>query len=247
MRLIRQMLSLTGLLALGGLGAGCGTIAATKSSRATANAHPSNSTAAIHPQNGQAFAWLAGGSAPPASALADATAGGVLLRPSGWRTLRGDPGSVSFVLREHGAIVGYLNATPRSGAETLANWSRFRPAHNREEGDRDVRALAAATGLSVDGSRASCVIDQYRTSVSRYREIACLVARSGAGAAHSGASAVVLGAAPPSEWARQRPIIEHAIASFLASRSGGTLRVQHAGHSLTATVQARGDRRLARA
>lgn len=185
MRLIRTTFALIGLVAIGGIAAACGTTAM------TAHQH--------------AFAWLRSASAAGGSG----SSGAALVRPPGWQALKGDPGSTSFVLRVRGTIVGYLNATPRSGAETLANWSRFRPAHNREEGDRDVRTLAAATGITVDGSSASCVIDQYRTSLSRYREIACLVRRSGN-------SSVVLGAAPPSQWSRQRPVLEHAIATYIA-------------------------------
>ncbi len=58
--------------------------------------------------------------------------------PPGWRTIKTDPGTVSgALLGSHGLIRGYLNATPKSGAETLANWARFRPAHNGEEGGRE--------------------------------------------------------------------------------------------------------------
>ena len=61
-------------------------------------------------------------------------------------------------------IAGYLNATPRQGAESLRNWTEFRVAHNGEEGDREVRLLAGATGhLSFRSATGSCVLDSYRT------------------------------------------------------------------------------------
>jgi hypothetical protein len=51
------------------------------------------------------------------------------------------------------------------------------------------------------------VIDSYRTSRTRYREIACLVAGART-------SSVVVGAAPSKTWARQAETIERAIASL---------------------------------
>ena len=57
-----------------------------------------------------------------------------------WRLIKTDPGTVTAATRRHGGqIVGYLNITPQGGDETLANWASFRPAHNREEGDREPR------------------------------------------------------------------------------------------------------------
>ena len=108
-----------------------------------------------------------------------------------------------------GSIEGYLNATPRSGTETLRNWTRFRPAHNVEEGDRDVQLLAATTDTRLLSGRASCVIDDYTTSTTTYREIACLV--SGARS-----SAVVVAAAPTARWSREAHTLERAVSSFRA-------------------------------
>ena len=53
-----------------------------------------------------------------------------------------------------GEILGYLNITPQQGQETLANWASFRPAHNQEEGDSNLMALASATGFQFQGARA---------------------------------------------------------------------------------------------
>ena len=111
------------------------------------------------------------------------------------------------LLGPHGQIRGYLNATPQQGEETLANWARFRPAHNHEEGDFGVVRDAAARGLRFRTGSGSCVIDHYSTVSARYREIACLVQGSRA-------STVVVGAAVPGDWTRLAPQLERAISSF---------------------------------
>jgi hypothetical protein len=119
------------------------------------------------------------------------------------------PGTVSVALIGHGrSIRGYLNATPRQGAETLANWPSFRIQHLREEeSSMEVRLIASAHGLRFRAGRGSCVIDSYRTSRTRYREIACLVAGTRT-------SSVLVGAAPSKTWAQQAETIERAIASL---------------------------------
>lgn len=191
MRATRPILALIGLLGV----AGCG---------GTASTH----TGTTSP--GGSFAWLAS-AREQVGKPGGAVAAGVLEPPSGWQAVRGDRGTVSFARLRAGTVIGYLNATPRSGQETVANWARFRVGHNAEEGDRDVHAIAAVTGRRIGVARVSCVIDDYRTSRSRYREIACLVARPKS-------AAVVVGAAPPRYWTVEQPVIERAIAGFVASR-----------------------------
>ncbi len=157
-----------------------------------------------------AFAWLRPEPAPASGWRVARLPSGVaeLPYPVDWRTITTDPGSFSAArVRRSGEIVSYLNATPQSGTETLADWTRFRPAHLAEEGARDVHLLASATGLRFRSGRGSCVIDAYSTSVTSYREIACLV--SGARA-----STVVVGAAQPAVWATQGPVLERAISGF---------------------------------
>jgi hypothetical protein len=114
-----------------------------------------------------------------------------------------------MVLRSpSGRIVGYLNATPRQGEETLADWSRFRVAHNREEGDREDRLVAAAKGLRFHAATGACVIDAYTTITgNHFREIACLVAGRSA-------KTVIVAAAPPSRWAAEAPVLERAVSNF---------------------------------
>ena len=157
-----------------------------------------------------AFAWLHPGVVPAGWTTRRLPGSPARLpAPPGWRSAAGDPGTATMVSRDaSGAIVGYLNATPRQGDESAANWSSFRVAHNRDEGDRDVRLLAAAAGLRFRSATGACVIDSYlTTSGNRFREIACIV---------SGRSAttVIVAAAPPSHWAAERPVLERAVSSF---------------------------------
>jgi hypothetical protein len=107
-----------------------------------------------------------------------------------------------------GRIDAFLNATPKQGPETLANWSRFRPAHNRREGNRSVRLLAASNDLTFRSGRGACVLDGYTTSKATYREIACLVSGPKA-------SAVVVAAAPTALWNQQAATLERAVSGFL--------------------------------
>jgi hypothetical protein len=133
---------------------------------------------------------------------------GKLAYPQGWRAIPTDPGTFSAALiGPHDRIRGYLNATPQSGAETLANWISFRPAHNREEGDRGVVRDASALGLRFRSGSGSCVVDHYATNSARYREIACIVRGTRA-------TTVVIGAALSAEWTRLAPQLQRSIASF---------------------------------
>jgi hypothetical protein len=155
-----------------------------------------------------AFAWLHPAS-PPAGWILTRTPGGATLAyPPGWTPIKTDPGTVSVaLLAADGRIKAYLNATPRMGAETLNNWRQFRPQHNRAEGQRDVRLLAAIRDASFRSGRGACVIDSYTTSKTSYREIACLV--SGASS-----SAVVVAAAPSALFDRQAATLQRAVSSF---------------------------------
>ena len=156
------------------------------------------------------FAWLKPAS-PPTGWHVARTGGGVTLAyPPGWTPIKTDPGTASVaLLDDHGQIDGYLDATPRQGTETLADWSRFRPRHNQGEGDRGERVIAATTTGRFRSGRGACVIDTYTTSRTAYHEIACLV--SGARS-----SAVIVAAAPTALWAQQAATLQRAVSSFLA-------------------------------
>jgi fermentation-respiration switch protein FrsA (DUF1100 family) len=61
---------------------------------------------------------------PPADWNAARISGGATLTyPPGWRPLRTDPGTATVGLLQGDDLVGYLNATPLQGTETLANWA----------------------------------------------------------------------------------------------------------------------------
>jgi hypothetical protein len=158
-----------------------------------------------------AFRWLHPQAPPGGWKLARLPSGAATFGyPRTWRPIRTDPGTASVALAGHGLeIRGYLNATPQQGTETLANWSSFRIRHLREEeSSTDVRLLASARGMAFRSGRGSCVIDSYRTSRTRYREVACLVAGH-----HT--SSVLVGAAPSKTWAQQASTIERAMSSLL--------------------------------
>ena len=155
------------------------------------------------------FAWLHPAPPPAGWTVARTPRGGTLAYPPGFQPIKTDPGTASVALLGHGGrIDGYLNATPKQGTETLANWSRFRPAHNRDEGDRNVRVIASARNLKFRGGRGSCVIDTYTTSKASYREIACLVAGRTT-------SAVIVAAAPVELWNAQAATLRRAVSSFV--------------------------------
>jgi hypothetical protein len=157
-----------------------------------------------------AFRWLHPQPPPDSWKLARLPSGAATFAyPGTWRPIRTDPGTASVARIGHRRLIlGYLNATPRQGRETLANWPSYRIQHLRdEESSKDVRLIARAHGLAFPSGRGSCVIDSYRTSRTRYREIACLVA-----GIHT--SSVIVGAAPARTWAQHAETVERAIASL---------------------------------
>jgi len=155
------------------------------------------------------FAWLQPAAPPAAWKVARIPGGATLAYPPGWRPVKTDVGTASVALLGGGGrFDGFLNATPKSGNETAANWSRFRPDHNRGEGNRDVRLLASAQNLTFRSGHGSCVIDTYTTSKATFREIACLVSGPDS-------TAVVVAAAPNAGWDRQAATLERAVSSFI--------------------------------
>ncbi len=162
-----------------------------------------------HPRSAGPFAWLRPAPPPAGWKVARTQTGSTLAYPPGWRPITTDPGTATVALLGGGErIEGYLNATPKQGSETLANWSRFRVDHNRGEGSRHVRLMASAADLRFRSGRGSCVIDSYTTSKAHYREIACLVSGPNS-------SAVVVAAAPVDLWDDQAATLERAVSSFV--------------------------------
>lgn len=152
------------------------------------------------------FGWLHAQPAPGSWHVVTIASGAAMAYPPTWRPQHGDAGTATAALRRaDGRFLAYLNLTPRQGPESLANWSSFRIRHNRQEGDRRVTTLAAATGLHFLTGRGSCIKDSYSTiSGARYVEVACLVA-----GAHS--SSVIVAAAPPAAWNQETDTLERAI------------------------------------
>ena len=111
--------------------AACGSSESSEISGAPAAANPA------------AFTWVHPGPAPSVWRTTPLPSGDASLSyPPSWRLIKTDPGTVTAARKSGDRIVGYLNITPQSGDETLANWASFRPAHNREEGDRAVVTMA---------------------------------------------------------------------------------------------------------
>jgi hypothetical protein len=161
-----------------------------------------------------AFSWLRPGPAPKTWTGATIASGSAtLFYPSNWKPIPGDSGTVTAALRDRrGLYRGYLNVTPREGAEQLAGWAGFRTRRNTAEGDRRTRVVAAAENLRFAKARGSCVIDDYRSRVRfhEYREVACIVAGSRY-------TSVFVGATLVRDWTTLGPVIERA-ASSLAER-----------------------------
>jgi hypothetical protein len=156
------------------------------------------------------FAWLKPAPPPVGWPTIRIPSGSAVSYPPGWTPIHGDPGTATVAL--HGPrrqLVGYLNLTPRQGAETLANYAHFRVDHNGDEGDSSIRTLASATKRPFGSGHISCVQDSYATKTgARYIELACLV---------SGRTGVaVVGAAPPRDWTRVSPLIQRAISTTTA-------------------------------
>jgi hypothetical protein len=194
----------TAIGAVGALGAGLLAFAVLSGSMAAG--HPARH--AGRPAGATAFSWLTPAPRPSGWPTTRLAGGATLAYPPGWRAVRTDPGTVSVALEQaSGLIAGYLNVTPQSGPETLANWTRFRPHHVAAEGARDVRLLASAAHGSFAGGAGSCVLDQYHTSRTGYREVACIV-KAGHG------TNVVVATAQTSQWQTLAPLLERAVASF---------------------------------
>jgi hypothetical protein len=166
------------------------------------------SAGAAHAPPRGAFAWLQPATAPTAWRQVRLPSGvATLFAPPGWVDLTGDKGTATVApAGPAGYLTGYINVTPRQGAERPHGFARFRASHLADEGSRNVRIVAAAEGLRLRGARGACVIDDYNSRVGhhRYREIACI----GAGA-H--ATAVVIAAAPLAQWTQRAPLLERAV------------------------------------
>ena len=203
---MRHLLAALAALAITLMCTACGS---SSSSTTTTSSSTTTTVAAAAPVGGHAFSWLTPAGAPAGWPLATIPSGARMAHPPRWNRLHSDPGTVSAaLLGVHGAFLGYLNATPRQGDETLADWAHFRVAHNEDEGDSHIRTIAAATNLRFRNGHGSCVQDSYATKTgAHYIEIACIVAGKRA-------TTVIVGAAPPDQWRPVSPLIQRSISAF---------------------------------
>lgn len=158
------------------------------------------------PPSRPSFSWFKAQPPPQGWRVARIPTGAAMSYPPSWKPQPGDPGTATAALRTRGgAFLGYLNITPRQGPESLRGWAAFRTHHDHEEGDLNVRGLASASGLRFRTGHGSCAESSYSTVThAHYIEIACIVAGRRA-------TTVIVGAAPPSAWPREAPVIERAV------------------------------------
>jgi hypothetical protein len=160
------------------------------------------------------FAWLNPAPPPAGWQTVRIPSGAAVSYPPGWTRIHGDPGTATVALLgpEH-QYLGYLNLTPRQGAETLDNYAHFRVDHNGDEGDSAINTLASATKRRFGSGYVSCVQDSYETKTgARYVELACLVSGPRT-------SVVVVGAAPPQSWPRVSPLLQRALSTTTTATS----------------------------
>jgi large exoprotein involved in heme utilization and adhesion len=157
------------------------------------------------------FGWLAS-TAPPATwaRLTVPSGLGTLSSPPGFRTVDGDPGTLSLALRNSaGTYLGYLNVTPHQGHETLRDWAAFRLSHLLDDDavfvheDAMVQSVATATAMR------SCVTDDYVTTIGHhhFHEVACYVTSGSV-------SSVVVAATPSGDPAHTWTQLERAVAAY---------------------------------
>jgi hypothetical protein len=172
---------------------------------------PAGAPRVVAARPGSPFGWLRPAPAPASWHQATTSSRATLFYPADWKQIPGDEGTVTRSLRDTGGLyLGYLNATPRQGTEALHGWAGFRTGHNREEGDQQLRQIAAAEGLRFRDATGSCVVDDYLSRVggNAYREIACLVS------GHRNTD-VFIGAALKRDWPALCATLERAASAFV--------------------------------
>ena len=157
------------------------------------------------------FGWLAS-TTPPATwaRLAVPSALGTVSSPPGFRTVEGDPGTLSVALRSPaGTYLGYLNVTPHQGDETLRDWASFRLSHLRADDATSVHEDAMVTAVRTATGVRSCVTDDYVTTVGHhhFHEVACDVVSGSV-------SSVVVAATPSGDPAHVWTELQSAVAAY---------------------------------
>jgi hypothetical protein len=159
----------------------------------------------------QSFGWLASSTVPATWVrLTIPSALGTLSSPPGFRTVQGDPGTLSVaLLGSAGSYLGYLNVTPRQGPENLKDWATFRLTHLKGDDAVSVHEDAMVQSVRTAGAVRSCVIDDYVTTVGHhpFHEVACFVTSGSVGS-------VVVAATPAGDPAHVMTQLERAVAAY---------------------------------
>jgi hypothetical protein len=157
------------------------------------------------------FGWLTSTTPPTSWAKITVPSGvGTLSSPPGFRTVHGDPGTLSVaLLNSVGTYLGYLNVTPHQGDETLQNWTAFRLTHLLDDDAVSVHEDTAVQSVRIAGAVRSCVIDNYVTTVGHhhFHEVACDVTSGSV-------SSVVVAATPSADPAHVWTELERAVAAY---------------------------------
>ena len=107
----------------------------------------------------RSFGWLTSTTPPPTWVRLTVPSGlGTLSSPPGFRTVDGDPGTLTVaLLNPAGTYLGYLNVTPRQGPETLQDWHAFRLTHlGRRRRRLGPRGRHGAIGPNRSGDTVMC-------------------------------------------------------------------------------------------
>jgi len=159
------------------------------------------------------FGWFHPRPAPGAWLQASLTGQSATLSyPGSLHPMHGDDGTVTVgSTAKSGAVLVYLNVTPKQGAESLGNWTDSRLEHLREDGQYQVHLDGVSPALHFRGGPGRCVIDNYTSKIhnNRYDEIACIVR-----GAH--ATSVLVAASSTAAWQASHALLEKVVSSYQA-------------------------------
>ena len=166
-----------------------------------------------NPAGPAGFAWFRPGAAPAAWLRASLPGQhATLFYPNSLRPMPGDHGTVTVGRDSRsGAVLVYLNVTPRQGDETLQDWPGFRLAHLRDDGTTWVHLDDVSPSLYFRGGQGRCVIDNYTTKIhsNHYQEIACFVQGTHA-------ASVLVAATSTGTWRAYQPLLDQVVSSYQA-------------------------------